>query len=718
MNFDNFLIMNFNKFYAKSNPKISISQHNKDLLKCFNEIKQFLNKEKLDKFYTIIEKLIEYHDLGKTNQKFQDKILGIKKHLDEVPHEWLSIAFIDEKMKLFLKKFNDGEIRYYTLFCYCIANHHSRNKSFQYDVIEKTINEDLIKKFPNIEFNKGYNIVKDFNDKIDNNFDIYFEDLIFLKGVLHKCDYAASAGIMPENSYIGCYMADFKRGLRNKGITKLRKFQDHANQLSDKSVILVASTGIGKTEYAMNWINGSKSFYLLGLRIAVNAMHERFKFFFKEENVTLLHSDLRYYLANEKDSEEDYYYKMSKARQFSYPITVATADQLVTSVFKFNSFEMHYLTASYSKIVVDEIQSFSPESIACIIVFLQEIAHLGGKFLLMTATLPPFIKQELEEISYIEPPQYLPIKRHKIKIIDTLIEEYELNNIEIKAKKILIICNTVKKVQLIYEKIKELNPKILHSNFINLHKKEKEIAIQNETNGIWITTQIVEASLDIDFDFLLTECSTIDSILQRFGRCFRKREYNQNKPNVLIFKYDEMSKKIYDPELLDRSFKVLKEYDNTLLSEEDKHCMIEKVFTNIEETKYYKKYKEYKELLKSGYRAPNKSKAQELFRMITNSYNIIPEPLFIEYKDIIIPLIEQIDSSNGIERIKLIENFYNYCTSIQIFGHKKLSLLKDFPITSNFLSKENIKLLCGVNYSYEKGVEFIKDFIDNYNFIF
>ena len=47
--------------------------------------------------------------------------------------------------------------------------------------------------------------------------------------------------------------------------------------------------------------------------------------------------------------------------------------------------------------------------------------------------------------------------------------------------------------------------------------------------GIWISTQIVEASLDIDFDFLYTEMCTADSLLQRMGRCFRKRVYEKEE---------------------------------------------------------------------------------------------------------------------------------------------------------------------------------------------
>ncbi len=713
--------LKFENFLAKSNPPISIAEHNKGLFDSFDILKPFLNKEKLSKYLQVIEKLLKFHDYGKINQKFQDKLSNKKRHNDEIPHEWLSIAFIDTEIKKWLKSYDNGEVRFYTLFCYCILNHHNRNKEFSMDSVVKAIDYDLSKKCPDFEFNRYYDIHKDFNDKISNNFEAYFNDLVFFKGILHKCDYSASAGILPECDYQGDYDKDFESGLAKKGITNLREFQKRARDLSNKSIILIASTGMGKTEYSMNWINGNKAFYLLGLKIAVNTMFERFKDFFSEQNVSLLHGDVKYQLADEEDNLDDFNFKLAKARQFSYPLTIATADQLITSVSKFNGFELHYLTASYSKIVIDEIQSFSPESIACIVVFLQEIAGLGGKFLLMTATLPPFIKNEFKDIAHFEETQYLPIKRHKIELIDSFIEESDFDIVSkkvIDSKKVLIICNTVGKAQLIYEKLKERNPNLLHARFINSDKKSKEDEILKCESGIWITTQIVEASLDIDFDLLLTECSTIDSILQRFGRCYRKREYHETSPNILIFKFDQISKKIYDTEILDRSFEVLKEYDGILLTEEQKQEMINKVFEDIGNTKYYQNYNKYKTLLKSGFRAENKSEAQEFFRKITNTYNIIPKPLYLKNQNNIDTLIKKIDNSSGIEKFKLKKEFNDFCVGIQLLDKKKTDLLKDFGIESNFLKKEEIKLLDGINYTYEKGVEFRKEFKDMDNFIF
>ena len=70
----------------------------------------------------------------------------------------------------------------------------------------------------------------------------------------------------------------------------------------------------------------------------------------------------------------------------------------------------------------------------------------------------------------------------------------------------------------------------------NAGKNIMQFSENRESVGIWVTTQIVEASLDIDFDILYTEMCTADSLLQRMGRCNRKGRYIPSKPNIKIYK--------------------------------------------------------------------------------------------------------------------------------------------------------------------------------------
>lgn len=718
--------------YAKSNPVETIEEHNKKLLNCYENLKPFLNTENAVRYDEVIRKIIYYHDLGKLNRKFQNK-LGIGnntivpelKNDPELPHEWLSLAFISRGDKRYFHSFSTDKVLFCELVQYCIAYHHSRNKLFDKESLSKVIQLDLEKNKGalGIDYvlNADYDIEKDIKQKIDSqkNFKNYFELLVFLKGILHKCDYAASAGIEPEKHYIGLYEDDFRTWLFKKS-WNLKPFQDNARSLSDKSVVLIAATGSGKTEYAMNWINGGKAFYLLGLKMAVNEMYKRFKAVFgnDKDNVALLHGDIAYVLDN-ADSDDDYTGRIERARKLSYPITVATADQLVTAVFKYNGFELAYLTASYSKVVVDEIQSFSPDSIAAIIVFVKEVHRLGGKFLLMTATLPPFVKDELASLPGIEfPSPELPkTVRHKIAVYEHVITTSTaidiIKNHFNAGKKVLVVCNTVKKAQEMYDLLQDASPSLLHARFIQKDRAEKEGDIMSvagpDTAGrksqvIWIATQVVEASLDLDFDVLFTECSPIDSLFQRFGRCYRKREYLGEDANIHIFEAGQDG--VYDGELLERTYKLLSEYySGKAMSEHDKQSAIEKVFMNIENTRYYDKYIKNKKLLELGFRADSRAEAEKLFRNIAFNYSVVPRPVLEDNEGEIMDLITIIDNKDSVkrERIYAISKLKGFTLPVQLYQAKAREHLSS--MSSYYCDRNGLMIMNGVTYNYEKGLQ-------------
>lgn len=714
--------------YAKSNPPETIYEHNSKLLTNYEKIKIFLNQSKVEKYDEVIRKILYYHDLGKINHKFQNKlglaskvIISELKDIDEMPHEWLSLAFISKEDRQFFRTFNTNHIFFDLLVLYCIAFHHSRTNSFNKKALEKTICYDLEKNKSKlgIEYplNHDYDVIKDIKQRVDSptNFKNYFELLVFLKGILHKCDYTASADIEPEKKYTGNYLNDFNNWLSKQG-WKLKPFQNKARDLSDKNVVLVASTGAGKTEYSMNWINGQKAFYLLGIRTAVNEMYNRFKNIFRE-NVALLHGEISY-LIDEDDTDESYIERIETARKLCAPITIATADQLVTSVFKYNGFELPYLTASYSKIVVDEIQSFSPDSIAAIMVFLKEIHQLGGKFLLMTATLPPFIKYELKELQDVEfpNPELLSGNRHKVAIYDEpIVSDLSLAMIKKQfksGKRILIVCNTVKKAQEMYNVLQNFNPSLIHARFILKDRQCKEaniMAINNPKHPpiIWIATQVVEASLDLDFDVLFTECAPIDSLLQRFGRCWRKRkeEYQSHEPNIYIFKAEHTQ--VYDKELLDRTyFCLLSNYNGNFMDESAKQDVILMVFKDIEKTRYYEKYKRNKELLELGFRASSKSEAESLFRNIAFNYCVIPRPVYDENEEVTNKLIKVIENKTADmrERIQAKGKLKEFTLPVQIFNRSRF--LSNVP-DSKYCRRHNIMIMENVSYSPKKGLELI-----------
>lgn len=711
------------KYYAKSHPRETIEEHTQKLFDVFEEMKEkgFLSTGLLEKYDRLVTIALKYHDYGKVNYRFQNKIGNEKEKVSElddigeIPHNVLSLCFLTKSVRSEL-----GE--YKKLMMYVIAYHHNRFKNADLEKIERYIEHDLDKK-------KGYFAI---DEKLKGNIDVdgldeyiwressnrekYFEPLVFIKGLLHKCDYCASGDIEAEQLYNGDYSQDFRAFLDKKGFS-LRPHQEEAGELKDKSVILIASTGSGKTEYSMNWIGGGKAFYLLGLKAAVNAMYDRFCGVFGDENTALLHGESSYNLLDfyEDDGADELYNRsMSMIKNMTYPITVATADQLVTAVFKYNGFELPYFIASYSKIVVDEIQSFSPESIAAIVVFLKEVSRLGAKFLLMTATLPDFIKEEFVEIDAAVPNAVLsPTPRHKIlchdfdieDALELILEQYD------KHGRVLIVCNTVSKAQKIYEHLRSKleGVKLIHSRFTRKDRalKEKEVLAdgQNyESRSIWVSTQIVEASLDIDFDVLFTESAGVDSLFQRFGRCYRKREYRGDEANVHIFSSND---KVYENGIRERSFEKLKEYDLQIVSEEDKQDIIKYVYDKefLEDTKYMKKYRIYKTLLQSGFHSTNKDKAQYLFRKISNNYKVIPEDIVKDNEDVLRRLISEAESkeTGKIEKMKARRELSDYFISVQLFDKRRLT---ELPVSSGFLLRsEGMFMLCGCRYSYEEGLQ-------------
>ncbi len=107
-------------------------------------------------------------------------------------------------------------------------------------------------------------------------------------------------------------------------------------------------------------------------------------------------------------------------------MTVCTVDQLFKFVYKALGTEIFGATLKYSKVIIDEIQSYSPNIVAALIYGLSVVNKMGGKFAIITATFPPVLKYFMEKCNLIENTDYIfenfsnaaDYKRHKIHIVD------------------------------------------------------------------------------------------------------------------------------------------------------------------------------------------------------------------------------------------------------------------------------------------------------------
>lgn len=667
----------------KAKPNKSIIEHTNDLLDVL-EILWNLGYIKEERIYELIQKACIYHDIGKINKEFQKRVKnkGIKfDENKEVAHNVLSLYFIDES------KFNNKED--YLIVSNAVVNHHDycdiglaiREKS---DIIENLLEGLDHKKVKKVIPAKIASISQDI-------------DAIKIKGYLHKCDYSASSGYTAEyeNNFLEKSLENVlnKWKLDNQDAS-WNELQQYCIENKNENIIAIAQTGMGKTEAGLLWISDNKGFFILPIRTAINAIYDRTKKYISsyggnlEEQLGLLHSSSLEYLLSQSeddkyDDKDEYIDKKEDkeiieyekiAKQLSLPINVSTIDQLFDFVYKYPAYELKLTTLSYSKIVIDEIQMYGPDLLAYLVYGLERIVEQGGKVAILTATLPPFVKELLSKnIKFkIKEGGFTDnSKRHNLKILDKRIDsndicdKYMENEKLNKSNKILVVCNSITQAQNLYEEISDIlgnkNLHILHSKFIKGQRLSKESEIiefgktykDNKSNeldkqsGIWISTSIVEASLDIDFDYLFTELQDLNSLFQRLGRCNRKGKKYSSENNCYIYtQIDERSfingdRGYIDKDIFELSKEAISLWEGQI-SEKEKIELINKYLTmdKIKNSNYITQYKHTYNFIKNL--TPDTFKSDEVKLRNILSKDIIPSPIYHEYNGDIKDLEEKL----------------------------------------------------------------------------
>ena len=757
---------NKNLFLAKSNPKETIMEHTDKLLDSFYLLKSiYPNLKNIN--WELLRIACIYHDVGKMNTKFQNKIIGninnyykdSKKleqielledkliEIEEIPHGYLSNSLIPRDF--IESNFTKEEI---SILYESIFYHHNREKleGNRKKELLKVIREDLSRYKDEFKYDK----------LIDNNIEISTEFMriikkriliensilnsdqyeiaskfIITKGLLNKIDFAASSDVKVEIEPGNLTY------LTKKSIEpyKLNDLQEYMEENKDENLIIVASTGIGKTEGALLWIGDNKGFFTLPLRVSINSIYDRVvsKISYGKDKTALLHSDsVAEYMKREAGGviEKNY---LDATRQLSYPLTICTLDQLIGFIFKYEGFELKLATLSYSKTVIDEIQMYSPEMIGYLIIALRDIVRMGGKFAIVTATFPPIFEYFMEYVGiknnydykkcskpFLKMENNKVMLRHKVKVYEENIAAEKIKN-EYKGQKVLVIVNTVNRAQELYNELisdNEFKDKVFmfHSRFIKEDRyiKEKFIfrdgQLKNDFSGVWITTQVVEASLDIDFDVLYTELSDISGLLQRMGRVFRSRSLLEDRVNINVFvgnsilpsgirentsKYDS----IIDIDIFNKSKEAILKYNDMQLNELEKMKLVEEVYSveNLENSNYFKTIKstinDYQDII------PYDLKKNEKRLRDIVSKTIIPSCIYEINKDKINEIINRIKLAKDFsERVQLKEELMKKTLSISesIFDTVKREggILESIEINSY----ETIYLVKG-DYSFSSG---------------
>jgi CRISPR-associated endonuclease/helicase Cas3 len=383
----------------------------------------------------------------------------------------------------------------------------------------------------------------------------------------------------------------------------------------------------------------SRLFYTLPYQASMNAMANRLwqdyfappapddqKIPFTDDSnsqVTIQHSRsvLKFYQdamdGDEKDSDE---VKNKKAKTSSdrarhiknraqlnyYPIQVFSPYQMLKAAYALKGYEALLLDYADALFIFDEIHAYDPKRLALIITYMGYLAkHFRARFLIMTATLPPLIQHALQtalgEVHQVRADQAVfdASKRHTVRFIDGDISSQMERIIALykEEKAVLVVCNQVQTAQMMYDQFKGRgfapltesggDVMLLHGRFNGQDRRDKEqllmqlcgVGAKKRRRVIVIATQVVEVSLNVDFDTLFTEPAPLEAMLQRFGRVNRGRKAQiLCDVHIMTTPYDG-NYKPYDEPMVMQSVAVLRaEYDGQPIDEAQVDAMLAHIY--------------------------------------------------------------------------------------------------------------------------------------------
>ena len=451
----------------------TLREHLDETVKCAEKFFEQYGKYFTENEKNLIYTACRYHDVGKANLVFQANISDDAdkkyKNITQVPHGFLSALTLS--LDELQTKFDDITNDDFRCLVTAVYYHHTRDDEFK---------DAEIREFSNKYFKDCFNEfseISDWKTKIRNRCELLFrnsnldpkrmenEDLwheyMLIKGMLNKFDWTVSSGKIESEEKVDFEKKKLINNIDKRYEKNLRAVQQYMKEKADSNVVIIAPTGSGKTEAALYWLNGEKGFYTLPLKVSSNAIYKRIREEYNFKDVALLHSEsLQKYIeesADEQkkdDEEKSAKEKFEKTKMFSAPLTISTVDQLFLFVYKALGTEIMAATLKYSKVIIDEIQSYEPRIVAALIYGLKTISQMGGKFAIMTATLPPVLLDFMNKYGLIKNETYCfgdfsaenVMQRHMIKLYE---HEFDLEEIaeEAKNKKVLVICNTVRKAK-------------------------------------------------------------------------------------------------------------------------------------------------------------------------------------------------------------------------------------------------------------------------------
>jgi CRISPR-associated endonuclease/helicase Cas3 len=258
---------------------------------------------------------------------------------------------------------------------------------------------------------------------------------------------------------------------------------------------------------------------------------------------------------------------------FSAQVGVGTIDQALMAVLPVTHQALRLGALAQRVLILDEVHAYDAYMAQEIVALLQAQATLGGSVILLSATLPESMRRSFAQ-AYAAPGAGLPemsqdyplvtVQLHRgiasqtrvaprpstvrdvpVRFVQSL-EAAERTAVAAvqSGQAVLLMRNTIKDAVNSHERVSRALPEatLFHSRFVAVDRRTIEEGVlatygdgstrAERAGQILIATQVVEQSLDVDFDLIVTDIAPIDLLIQRAGRLWRhaRREALGERP--------------------------------------------------------------------------------------------------------------------------------------------------------------------------------------------
>ena len=340
--------------------------------------------------------------------------------------------------------------------------------------------------------------------------------------------------------------------------------------------IVEADTGSGKTEFSLSYASmlvgaglADGVVFALPTQATANGLFERIgtaaKKLFPDCQTTLAHSKSKYLMPDENG-----FLQRSNKRAFLGSMSVATIDQILMGVLNIKHQFVRSFGTQKSVLIIDEVHSFDAYMQGLIKQVLKGQHAAIGSVILLSATLTHARKQKLmlpyngssdnrdyplvTHVSVMGKVTEFPLLEsaaqrsvqvrqwHTDSLLPDQTQQAQLIQWVKSGAVVAVICNTVLDAQIIYAQIMttgEIEPDLFHARFTTQDRMSREQYVLNKygkhaprKGGLLIATQVIEQSLDLDFDVIVSQLAPIEFLMQRMGRLWRHDRSKGNENNL------------------------------------------------------------------------------------------------------------------------------------------------------------------------------------------